>query len=379
MRDSAAVLHDNFPVLASALMVCRTCLALDADSLAHIVRLLDMYLNPFSRSWSVRRACELGLPRRAIEYLAARDPHWVDGYDIGALASKGGFVHVLQWALDCYPSRIAWDNGYTGYDRITLMDVAAQHGHLPVLQWFHENRSEGCSHRAMDYAAGNGRLDIVWWLEEHYTGSCSTRAMDDAATNGHLEVVKWLHLNHHEGCTKYAMNGAAQNGHLAVLEWLHANRSEGYAPSEGVMDSVAACGHLDVRKWFHDNTSKSCSPNAMLWAAARGHLDVVRFLHENRSHECPSISGAMRLAAMHGHLETVQWLYANCVGGRVGVALRHAAQYGHLDVVKWLCGVAHEQRRGDACFREVAEIARRSWRLEVAEYLERSIKRKRLQ
>lgn len=40
------------------------------------------------------------------------------------------------------------------------------------------------------------------------------------AANGHLEVVQWLHENHTEGCTEYAMNDAASRGHLEVVMWL---------------------------------------------------------------------------------------------------------------------------------------------------------------
>lgn len=98
---------------------------------------------------------------------------------------------------------------------------------------------------------------------------------------------------------------------------------------------------------------------------AKGHLDVVRFLQDNRRHECPNSSDTMRMVARHGHLKTLQWLYTNRSGGCVVLALQEAAKLGHLNVVKWLCEVAHEQRRGESCFRGVAGIARRFRRLEV--------------
>jgi hypothetical protein len=47
-----------------------------------------------------------------------------------------------------------------------------------------------------------------------------------AAENGHLHVVEWLHENRREGCTTVAMNRAAGKGHLHVVEWLHENREE---------------------------------------------------------------------------------------------------------------------------------------------------------
>ena len=47
--------------------------------------------------------------------------------------------------------------------------------------------------------------------------------MNYAAINGHLEVVKWLYNNRTEGCTQVAMDCAAIRGHSDVVKWLHAN------------------------------------------------------------------------------------------------------------------------------------------------------------
>ena len=44
--------------------------------------------------------------------------------------------------------------------------------------------------------------------------------MDYAVYNGHLDVIKWLYENRTEGCTYQAMNWAVESGHLDVVEWL---------------------------------------------------------------------------------------------------------------------------------------------------------------
>ncbi|MHB1953345.1 MAG: ankyrin repeat domain-containing protein [Sulfobacillus sp.] len=51
--------------------------------------------------------------------------------------------------------------------------------------------------------------------------------MDCAAANGHLPIVTFLHQNRTEGCTKNAIDRAAENGHLPVVTFLHQNRTEG--------------------------------------------------------------------------------------------------------------------------------------------------------
>ena len=102
-----------------------------------------------------------------------------------------------------------------------------------------------------DYAAWNGALVLLKRLPVSISGS--KKAMDWAAQEGHLQVVKWLHENRSEGCTSDAMDGAAQEGHLDVVKWLHENRSEGC--TSDAMDGAAQEGHLDVVKWLHENRS----------------------------------------------------------------------------------------------------------------------------
>jgi Ankyrin repeats (many copies) len=74
-------------------------------------------------------------------------------------------------------------------------------------------------------AAELGRVDV--FEELGHTFTYTTFAIDVAAENGHLRVVEWLHVNRTEGCTTCAMDWAARNGHLAVVQWLHENRTEG--------------------------------------------------------------------------------------------------------------------------------------------------------
>lgn len=60
--------------------------------------------------------------------------------------------------------------------------------------------SEWCGDMAVAY----GHLSLL----PHVTGF-TARAMDLAARHGHLDVVKWLHENRSEGCTTDAMDLAA--------------------------------------------------------------------------------------------------------------------------------------------------------------------------
>ncbi|KAI3657255.1 hypothetical protein MP638_006240 [Amoeboaphelidium occidentale] len=44
--------------------------------------------------------------------------------------------------------------------------------------------------------------------------------IDRAAADGHLAVVEWLHQHRTEGCTTNAMDEAAQRGHVDIANYL---------------------------------------------------------------------------------------------------------------------------------------------------------------
>ncbi|KAL3666140.1 hypothetical protein V7S43_008929 [Phytophthora oleae] len=304
----------EYPVQTLVRVVCHECILLcEVNTLSRIEKLVDEYLNTFSSRVTVRQACKLGLSRRALEYLSARDPQWGNGSKIAEHAATKGLLHVITWVGECYPDRTAWRTG----ENVPLMDIAAEYNHLSILQWLHANRTEGCT----------------------------TDAIDRAAAVGNLEIVRWLHLFREEGCTKQAMNDAAAYGHLAVIEYLHENRSEG------------------------------CDKSAVNNAAANGHLAVVRFLLENRREG--STGDAMCQAAANGHLEMAQWLYVNRGDGHAGAALRCAAEKGHAAVVEWLYWIVCDERRGASIIHDAAELALKAGHKKVAKQLERKLKRQR--
>ncbi|EGZ19625.1 hypothetical protein PHYSODRAFT_491501, partial [Phytophthora sojae] len=190
-----------------------------------------------------------------------------------------------------------------------------------VVQWLHDNLTDGCTARAINWTAMYKLFDVVRWLRrneyEAYPGQalyravgagyfdvefltgldwrddesgCTTNAMNAAAENGYLKIVKWLHLNR---AATGAMNSAAKNDHLNIVKWLHQHRTEGRTTK--AMDYAALNGHLKVVQWLHSNRREGCTTRAMDFAVERGILEVVKWLHENRSEECST--NAMDCAA----------------------------------------------------------------------------------
>ena len=139
--------------------------------------------------------------------------------------NNGGPPPVLYWAILKVVEEEEWKVDL-GEDEAEMMEIGlesgAKGGYLGKV--ILESRCGGkFDEDVMDWAAKNGHLDVVVWLHENRTEGCSVEAMDWAAKNGHLDVVKWLHENRTEGCSKDAMYWAVGNGHWDVVEWLRDN------------------------------------------------------------------------------------------------------------------------------------------------------------
>ena len=111
-----------------------------------------------------------------------------------------------------------------------VLAYASMYGQLRIVKWFYKNRTwlkqTKYDTRVMNAAAANGHLDVIEWLHNNCTDGCTKSAMDGAAENGHLDVIEWLYENRTEGCSTNALHGAAENGHLDVVEWLCENISD---------------------------------------------------------------------------------------------------------------------------------------------------------
>ncbi|GMF80442.1 unnamed protein product [Phytophthora fragariaefolia] len=172
-------------------------------------------------------------------------------HDAMLAAVKGGHTACVKWLLD---------NHLYNDDKSLVIHECAKYGRLEILKIFHDFESpvaydsDGLKRRRTSQANS-------WWScardPMYFAGSqtCEADTMDIAAGEGHLEVVKWLHNNRSEGCTFQAIDRAASNGHLEVVQWLHSNRSEGC--SSDALYRAAEHGHFDVVKWLYEHCPSS--------------------------------------------------------------------------------------------------------------------------
>ncbi|KAG1700967.1 hypothetical protein DVH05_011211 [Phytophthora capsici] len=216
-------------------------------------------------------------------------------------AAANGHLDVVQW--------LHW-NRHEGCTT-TAMDRAAANGHMEVVQWLHKNHSEGCTTFAMDKAASRA-FHLPSCYNRDSMQCCQKLAPPSFHVN-QLAIVRWLSENRTEGCTTRAMDGAAANGDLEMLQWLHHNTLAGC--SDDAMKDAVANGHLHVVQWLHNIRLMPCTESMMKKAAATGNLEMTKWLQANYPHWKPEV--VMEEAARYGHLSVVRWLLVHSAGTRL--------------------------------------------------------------
>ncbi|OQR99245.1 hypothetical protein THRCLA_06572, partial [Thraustotheca clavata] len=291
---------------------------------------------------------------------------------------------IISPAMLAYLESIPVQQAY--WNAAFPMDIVALHGYLDFLEYLHHRNFAGiCSEEAMALAAGAGHLNVVIFLNENRTEGCSTHAIDFAAAHGHLEIIKYLLAERTEGGTQKALDEACLNGHLDVVSYLFDSDITWIEKVNNVyaLNAAASTGQLEVVKYLC--TRSYGEPFlAIDFAVEYGQIAVARYLHqeygayskipptdadmmaylqttkhaslwsmnpldfsagENRhdliewfssTRETLYTTKAMDLAASNGHFDMVQWLYENRTEGCTSDALDYAAGNGHIDILQFL-------------------------------------------
>ncbi|KAF0690181.1 Aste57867_18431 [Aphanomyces stellatus] len=185
---------------------------------------------------------------------------------------------------------------------------AVASGRGDVLTYLHTHHlltTEGAPYFS-DVAAAHGHVPLLLVLDSHGFAPCTTSAADRAAEKGHLEVVQYVYKRTDDRRrlpSSCAINYAAQHGHIQIVRWLHAQDA---SCSTFALDWAAKGGHFDTVKFLHTHRREGCTTQAMDWAATNGHLAVVAFLHRHRSEGCTRM--ALVRAAERGHVPVVDYL-----------------------------------------------------------------------
>ena len=135
--------------------------------------------------------------------------------------AMNGYIHILQWSLNPQMTR-AYKTPLDAY----VCTLAAEYGHLDVLQWARAQVPPIPWDRwTPAYAAYSGHLEVLKWARAQvppvpWDGWTCTLA----ASGGYLEVLKWARAQVPPApWDGFTCSMAADNGHLAVLQWAREN------------------------------------------------------------------------------------------------------------------------------------------------------------
>ncbi|GMF40850.1 unnamed protein product [Phytophthora fragariaefolia] len=222
------------------------------------------------------------------------------------------------------------------------MDGAAARGRLDIMQWLHDNRSEGCSTEACMAAAANGSLKVVKWLHELYPEVCRpVEAMTAAAENDHAGVVRFFRTSVNMEDAVPALENAAVHGRVDVVDALVPYFS---GLAQGAFMVASAHGQLEVVRLLlgHGFTSVVYTNPSLKEAAAGGHVELVDLLLELCDDD--ALADAVDAAVRANRTDILQVIVERRHPRDIGVALEQAALDNRYEMVRLLLDNCPEEK-----------------------------------
>jgi hypothetical protein len=268
-------------------------------------------------------------------------------------AAQRGDVPMLQWLMD----RSYWRGLEVDLAKLRVHEAfskAAEGGSIAAMEYLHSHELAGDDRSigVMEGPVRSGRLDAVKWLLEHGW----RLEMEDArglirvaAEYGHLDILQLF--QDRLGRDVYSqqtadLSSAILHGRLAVVQWVHANRPE---QNWAVFSGIAAFrGHLDVLQWLYEN--RLCELVDLHFPAGCGRFEVVRWMLSVEPEL--SVSGLLDSAEPGDNMELVQWLHDNTRASCTTNAIDFAARNGNLTFLKWL-----HAHRSEGCTTKAIDYA----------------------
>ncbi|EFA77978.1 myb domain-containing protein [Heterostelium album PN500] len=224
-------------------------------------------------------------------------------------AIKSGHQHVVRYVFE---------NQLFGKERVDLyyLTYSLNFRQIEILKMLAEEygMKETSNTYLMDYYSERGDLEALILLNSFNYWQCTTNAMDNAS-KGHLRVVIWLHQNRTEGCTKEALSNAksvlvvilmivdvvvvemrlvscvnddvGSGGYLAIqfagYVWSCLNRSEKYYDTLGCLTYVACITTIVFSNVNGVFTRRALIASLMvlLWSVRLGWFLYSRMMHHS--------------------------------------------------------------------------------------------------
>lgn len=180
---------------------------------------------------------------------------------------------------------------------------------LENFEMFLENDSCHLDGYACEGAARDGDLEMFKWLTEQ---ECDTFiSYNVAAFHGHLPILEYYISIGKNPFTTSTLLCAVRGEHLNIIKYVDEKcgrkQSHNYVEQRFACALAAERGNMEILKYLHDHDflwdEWSCA-----YASKNGHLEVLQYLRENG---CPWNRYSAIYAAERGHREVLKWLKEN--------------------------------------------------------------------
>jgi hypothetical protein len=171
-------------------------------------------------------------------------------------ASKPAAAYPRRFDFDAFPTKDSWKWCYL-IKNMMDNDEALSLPYERVVGLLGEAAKNVC-----DDAASRGSVRLLKWARENNRLVWSTRTCTYAAINGHLPALQYLHEN---GCPWNSDTCwyAARNGHLFVLKYLHEN---GCPWDDSTCFNAAYYNRWDCLQYLVDNKCPEWEKHAKKYA-----------------------------------------------------------------------------------------------------------------
>jgi len=174
---------------------------------------------------------------------------------VGNIAGLKVAARKLGWSCKGWPcssrahKRRDW-NRKVYLARRRVPEIAAEIGHLEMLNWAVSELGCTLSPFVWFFAAKGGSLDVLEWLRGHGCPNDLYSCTAGAAAGGSLEALMWSRRSGH-GWDRFVPYSAARAGNLEMLRW--ATRQGCPWDRHRCAEVAASNGHSTVVEWVNNH------------------------------------------------------------------------------------------------------------------------------
>lgn len=139
----------------------------------------------------------------------------------------------------------------------------------------------------MGHAARQGHLEIVRWLYERRSEGHTTTAMESASCAAHFHVVRWLHEHCGEPLVEDTPCAAVSEGGVGTVQWVLANiKTLELSPHPA--EIAVGSGDFEVTMALHSDGRSAFTKSCLTSAYWEDRFEILQWLMRNYPRNIPA-------------------------------------------------------------------------------------------